>query len=280
MNDRTDDTAAMVRRPLASAVTDPSEPLIHRAVAVLGWLMRRTTRQEWHHPGRVPSSGGVLVVANHVSNADFISLGHFLAWGSGRWPRFMAKASLFDLPLLGPLLRGTSQIRVDRGTDRASTAVTAAGAAVRAGHVVVVYPEGTITADPDGWPMTPRTGAARIALATGCPVVPVAQWGIEQLVGGKRLAWPRPGRRPLNRVLAGEPVPLDDLRARPLDDQVVREATERIMTALTTLVGQLRQQVPPADRWDLHAGRRLPPATPGGGAPAGGEAGTDAGTGR
>ncbi|MVA75646.1 1-acyl-sn-glycerol-3-phosphate acyltransferase [Auraticoccus sp. F435] len=238
---------------------------MHLSVSLLGWVMRRLTRQDWRHPERVPSHGGAVVVVNHISNADFLSYGHFLAWGAGRWPRFMAKASLFDAPLLGRLLRSTGQIRVDRGSDRAGAAVHAATEAVRRGQLVTVYPEGTITADPDGWPMTVRTGAARIALAAGCPVVPVAQWGVQELLPGKRATYPRLWRRPVSRVVAGQPVQLDDLRAGPADEAAVREASRRIADALTGLLAELRQQVPPAGRWDLAAGRRLPvdpPADP------------------
>ncbi|SDE40979.1 lysophospholipid acyltransferase family protein [Auraticoccus monumenti] len=261
--DTLDASAALARRPLASVMRDPPEPFIHRCVAVLGWLMRHLTRPDWRHLERVPATGGGVVVVNHISNADFLSYGHFIAW-SGRWPRFMAKAELFDAPVVGRIARSAGQIRVDRGTDRAREAVLAAQRAVQEGRLVSIYPEGTITADPDGWPMRLRSGAARIALATGCPVVPVGQWGVQELMPGRRLTFPRVWRRPVSRVVAGPPVPLDDLRARPLDEEVVREATERIATAITALVAELRQQVPPAGRWDLELGRRVAPSVPGG----------------
>lgn len=257
-----DASAALARRPLASVMKDPPEPFIHRCVALLGWLMRHLTRPDWRHPERVPATGGAVVVVNHISNADFLGYGHFIAW-SGRWPRFMTKAELFEAPVVGRIARAAGQLRVDRGTDRAREAVLTAQRAVQAGQLVSMYPEGTITADPDGWPMRLRSGAARIALATGCPVIPVGQWGVQELMPGRGLSFPRVWRRPVARVLAGPPVELDDLRARPLDEAVVREATERIATALTALVAELRQQVPPTGRWDLELGRRVPPAGPG-----------------
>lgn len=260
--DTLDASAALARRPLASVMKDPPEPFIHRCVALLAGLMRLLTRPDWRHPERVPATGGAVVVVNHISNADFLGYAHFLAW-SGRWPRFMAKAELFEAPVVGWIIRSAGQIRVDRGTSQARAAVLAAQQAVQAGRVVSIYPEGTITADPDGWPMRNRSGAARIALATGCPVVPVGQWGVQELMPGRRPSFPRIWRRPVARVLAGPPVPLEDLRARPLDEAVVQEATERIATALTALVAELRQQVPPPGRWDPGLGRRVLPPAPG-----------------
>ena len=90
----------------------------------------------------MPDHGGVVVVANHISNADPLALGQFLAY-SGRWPRFLAKSSLFHVPGLGRLLRGAHQIPVERGGSRAVDALAAARTALAAGQVVVVYPEGT-----------------------------------------------------------------------------------------------------------------------------------------
>lgn len=246
-------SAALARRPLASVMRDPPERFIHRCVAVLGWLMRGVTRPDWRHPERIPD-GGAVVVVNHISHADFLSYGQFLAW-AGRWPRFLAKAELFDTPVVGSVLRAAHQIRVDRDSDAARAAVVAAQRAVQRGQLVSIYPEGTITPDPDGWPMPARTGAARIALATGCPVVPVGQWGVQELAGGKRPALPRLGRRPVCRVMAGLPVELDDLRERAGDEAAVREASVRITDALTALVAELRQEPPPADR--LGAARRV-----------------------
>ena len=85
----------------------------------------------------------------------------------GRLPRYLAKAGLFKNKFLGFFLRSAGQIPVDRRRKNAAGAFDAAVAAVRDGECVVVYPEGTITRDPDLWPMVGKSGAARIALATG-----------------------------------------------------------------------------------------------------------------
>ena len=123
--------------------------------------------RHWEGMENIPATGGALVVANHISNFDVLVLGEYLIW-SGRWPRFLAKEQIFKVPALGWVATNAGQIMVKRGGPDAFKAVEAAVEAVRAGKSVSIYPEGTITADPDGWPMTPRSGAARI-----CSVI----WG-------------------------------------------------------------------------------------------------------
>lgn len=236
-------------RRLAVVNHEPGGRTIRPLIRALNVVVAPLTRRDWQEQDRLPATGGVIVVANHISNADPLALGQFLAW-SGRWPRFLAKSSLFRVPVLGPLLRGAGQIPVERASSQAADALVAARTALDAGRAVVVYPEGTITFDPDLWPMRGRTGAARLALSTGCPVVPVGQWGAQEILHGRRLGLPRFWAHPTLRMLVGPPVPLDDLRERDLDADVLREATERIMTALTTLVEQLRGEPAPATRHD------------------------------
>ncbi len=115
---------------------------------------------------------------------------------------------------------------------------------------MVIYPEATITYDPDLWPMEGRTGAARIALDTGCPVIPVGQWGAEEIMWGKKIHFPKLLPRKTVRLLAGPPVPLDDLRGQPMTSQNLVQATDRIMDAISSLVADLRQATPPAQRYD------------------------------
>lgn len=231
---------------------EPGDRTIRPLVKALNVVLAPLSRRAWLGRERLPSSGGVIVVANHISNADPLALGQFLAY-SGRWPRFMAKSALFAVPGLGRLLRAAGQIPVERGGSRAVDALASARTALAAGQAVVVYPEGTITHDPDLWPMRGRTGAARLALTTGCPVVPVGQWGAEEFLHGRHVGLPRFWARPTLRMVVGTPVPLDDLRGREVDAAVLHEATERIMAALTTLVEQLRGEQAPATRFDPRA---------------------------
>ena len=235
---------------------EPGDATIRPLVKVLNAVLQPLSRRDWSGQEHLPPTGGVIVVANHISNADPLALGQFLAY-SGRWPRFLAKSSLFGVPGFGRLLRRVGQIPVERGSSRSVDALAAARVSLEQGRAVVVYPEGTITRDPDLWPMRGRTGAARLALATTFPVVPVAQWGAEEFLRGPALGVPRVWARPTLRLRVGPPVDLDDLRDRPRDAAVLAEATERIMAALTGLLAELRGEPAPAVRFDPRA---RPPA--------------------
>ncbi len=210
--------------------------------------MRLMTHRDWRGMEHLPRTGGVVAVTVHASNLDPLTFGHFIH-GNGRVMRFLAKASLFQVPGLGALLRSARQIPVHRGTGDAADAYRSAVAAVEAGQLVAVFPEGTLTRDPDMWPMRGKTGAARIALATGAPVVPIGQWGAHRVLPRytKRL---RPWPRKVVHVWAGPPVDLDDLRGRPVDADVLREATDRIMAALVAIVAEQRGEAPPERLFD------------------------------
>lgn len=242
--------------PLAAVNREPTERVFRALALAVNFLLRLTAR-DWRHQERLPPVGGVLIVANHISKFDPLALGHFLIW-SGRWPRFMGKVQLFRSPLIGWLARGCGQIPVERGTDRAADALLAARGAIAAGKAVCIYPEGTITADPDGWPMTPRTGAARLALGLRCPVIPVGQWGAHEIMPGKGRSIPWFFPRRTLRFALGEPVDLTDLYDLEATPEVVAEAGRRIIEAITALVAEVRGAVAPSEHWDIRAGRRLP----------------------
>src|SRR3954465_1196093 len=187
-------------------------------------------RLRYRHGERIPPTGPVLLVANHVSVLDPIACAR-LVFDNGRIPRFLAKESLFK-GAVGWVLRHAGQIPVARFTSDARSSVSAAQADLQAGNVIVIYPEGSVTRDPDWWPMQSRTGVARLALTTDAVVVPVAQWGPQRLhdYHRKRL-YPR--LRVPAEYLVGEPVDLDALRAevragRPLTAELLRQTTELI----------------------------------------------------
>jgi 1-acyl-sn-glycerol-3-phosphate acyltransferase len=218
------------------------------AVVVLKPLLWLLTRPRWIDGTKIPAEGGAVIAANHVSHADPVTFAHAI-YDHGRLPRFLAKAVLFDVFLVGWVLRSSGQIPVYRLTAEASEAFTAAVAAVERGQLVVVYPEGTITRDPALWPMRGRTGAARIALASGVPVIPVAQWGAQDFLWPyHRLPRPFPATKVYAKV--GDPVDLDDLRGRPMTHEVLTEATERIMSAITRELEDIRGEQGPAVRFD------------------------------
>ena len=232
------------------------------AVGILKPVLLTFTEPRWSGGEHVPAEGGVVLAANHVSHADPLTFSLFV-YDQGRLPRFLAKSELFRIPVARRILTATGQIPVHRMTADAANAFATAVAAVQEGKAVVVYPEGTLTRQPDLWPMVGKTGAARIALASGAPVVPVAQWGVQ------RILYPY-AKRPVLRLRtpvharAGAPVDLDDLRGRPLTPELTREATERIMTAITTLLEELRGESAPATRFDFRtaAEDRPPGSTP------------------
>jgi 1-acyl-sn-glycerol-3-phosphate acyltransferase len=217
-------------------------------VALAEPLLLLFTKRRWIDGEKIPATGGCVVVGNHVSHVDPLTFAHFV-YGHGRIVRFLAKAEVLDLPVLGKLIRATGQIPVYRMTTDASRAFSAAVAAVEDGKCVVVYPEGTLTREPELWPMVGKTGAARIALASGAPVIPIAQWGPQEIL------WPYASRprlfpRKTMVVKAGDPVDLDDLRDQPLTPDLLQEATARIMGDVTALLEDIRGERAPAVRFD------------------------------
>lgn len=227
---------------------DKHDPWFRLAASVLEPLLSVVTRRDWRGAENVPRTGGIVVVTNHVSHVDPLTFGHFL-YAAGRTPRFMAKDSLFRAPVVGRVVRGAGQIPVFRETSDARLAYAAAVDAVQRGEAVCIYPEATLTRDPELWPMVGKTGAARVAMATGAPVVPVAQWGAQDLLAPyARL--PRLFPRTTVRIVAGPPVDLTRYVGRQEDPAALREATDLIMADMTTLLEQLRGERAPAVRFD------------------------------
>jgi 1-acyl-sn-glycerol-3-phosphate acyltransferase len=214
------------------------------AIEVVWQFLVQTTRFRVRGAHHIPKSGGVLVASNHLSFADPMTLTAFCL-AAGRVPRYLAKASLWKLPVVGAVMRSGRHIPVYRGAATAAEAYRDLVAAVRAGECCAVFPEGTFSTDPDGWPMRGKTGVVRAALETGAPVIPVANWGTHHLL--PPTAWfPRGLPRKTVDLVAGPPVDLSDLRGRPLTREVLTEATARIMTALTALLETVRAERRPA----------------------------------
>ena len=233
-------------------------PSYRVAQAVLRPPLRALTRHDWRGTEHLPAEGGVVVTPNHVSFIDPLVVADLLDT-VGRPPRFLAKDELFRVPGLGPLLRDAGQIPVRRRTADASRAYLDAVAAVRRGECVVVYPEGTLTHDPAMWPMRGHTGAARIALTTGCPVVPLGQWGAQEVMPPRKKRFHAFPRHTVH-VLVGAPVDLVEFVGREPTAELLHAATDRIMAAIAALVGELRGESAPRARFD--------PTTMGGAAPA------------
>lgn len=247
---------ARAKLPLKVANPTPVQPVYRRAVRIAGGVVRAVVDCDWDDAVNLPATGPVIVVSNHISDFDPLVLAQYLIW-NGRWPRALGKSELWKVPGIGRLARATGQIPVERNTERAKDALVHAEEALRAGECVVIYPEGTKTADPQTWPMTARPGAARLALSTGAPVVPVAQWGANDVMPGKKLTWPRLWPRKTMIVRAGPPVDLRDLGGVD-DPESVRRASLRIMAAITGLVAEIRGEQAPEMVFDIRVGHRVP----------------------
>ncbi|PKQ26315.1 MAG: 1-acyl-sn-glycerol-3-phosphate acyltransferase [Actinobacteria bacterium HGW-Actinobacteria-4] len=220
------------------------------AACFLRAVMTPITRKDWHGAEHLPKDQGFIAVSNHVTYADPITFAHFL-YLNGHPPRFLAKAPLFTLPVIGRIITSLDQIPVYRGSVRAKDAVDKGVEVLARGDMIALFPEGTLTRDPDLWPMVARTGAARMALETGVPVIPVAQWGAHRLLGRyKKLLKPFPPKR--ITVIAGPPIDLDEFRGQPIDNKVLRGATDRIMATLTTMVEDIRGESAPAEPFNMH----------------------------
>jgi 1-acyl-sn-glycerol-3-phosphate acyltransferase len=225
-------------------------------VAIVKPFMLIWTKQDFRGRQNMPRTGGVVFVTNHISHFDPFVLGFYI-WECRRIPRLLGKASLFKLPVAGRILASAGQIPVYRDTVEAADAFRAAVAAVEQGECVGVYPEGTITRDPDLWPMTGKTGAARIALMTGCPVIPVANWGAQEILKSYtgKIRFRLLPRKTL-QVRAGTPVDLSAFEGKPLTNQLLHEATEVIMARVAETLGELRGETPPKELYDLRKARK------------------------
>jgi 1-acyl-sn-glycerol-3-phosphate acyltransferase len=214
------------------------------AVIIILPVMTVLFRKDFRGTGHVPRTGGCIVAVNHISYADPFAVALYVYKGCKRRPRFMAKHSVFTIPVGGRIVRGAKQIPVYRDTADAGAALRAAVAAVEAGECVVIYPEATVTKDPDLWPMAAKTGVARLALATGAPVIPVGQWGAHEFLGrDKKL---RPFPRKVLRLYAGEPVDLSRWHGAEPTAEVLRAMTGKVMADVAALVGEIRGETPPA----------------------------------
>ncbi|AJF67478.1 lysophospholipid acyltransferase family protein [Streptomyces vietnamensis] len=212
-------------------------------------------KRDWRGMEHIPADGGFITAVNHNSYLDPLSYAHY-QYNTGRVPRFLAKAGLFKGGFVATMLRNTGQIPVYRETTNALDAFRAAVDAIERGECVAFYPEGTLTRDPEMWPMAGKTGAARVALMTKVPVIPVAQWGAN-------LAMPPYAKENKLRlfprktliVQAGPPVDLSRFDGLEPTPEVLREATEVIMAAITALLEEVRGEKAPDEPYDHRKAR-------------------------
>ena len=188
------------------------------------------------------------MVCNHISYVDPLLFTHFL-YDNGRAPRYLGKASLFKLPIIGRVLLGAGQIPVERESSSASQSLQHAVAFLKAGHLLGVYPEGTLTRDENYWPMKAKTGIARLAILSQVPVIPCAQWGAQKILPAYSK---KPKLFPRTKVIvvAGETLNFSKWAGRAEDPVALEEATAYVMSAITKLLENLRGETAPSEVFD------------------------------
>ncbi len=213
-------------------------------IPLMGALSKLTIRDG----EKVPATGAFVLAPNHYSEIDPLVVGVAM-WKVGRMPRFLAKASLFKIPVLGAIMRASKQVPVERaGTVRGADPLAAARQITEHGLAVIIYPEGSLTRDPDYWPMRGKFGAVRMALDADIPIIPMAHWGTQ-------LVLPRYGKLslfPRKRIVVkyGDAVDLSPYRGKPINTALLADATNLVMNDITALLEDLRGETAPAERWD------------------------------
>ncbi len=169
---------------------------------------------------------------------------------------FLAKSSLFGIPVIGTIISRLGQLPVYRGqADAALVLKQAAELAAKNNACVIFYPEATVTRDPEQWPMVSKTGVARLALESNIPVVPIAHWGAQRILPYGKFV-PKLLPRKTVQIVAGPPVDLSEFAGQPLSNQVLRAATDKIMTEVAALLGDLRGMTPPTEFYHPAVARR------------------------
>ena len=204
---------------------------------------------DFHGEENIPRDGGSILAINHIGYLDFALTGT-AALPAGRYVRFMAKKEIFNNKLAGPLMRGMHHISVDRGNGSASF-VTALRA-LRAGEIIGIFPEGTISVSFEIKEL--KSGAVRLAMGAGVPIVPTIVWGSQRI-------WTKKVPRNFSRqnipifVSIGEPISLSP-------DSDIDESMKLLNVRMSELLAQVQNDYP-----DSPIGQRWAPARLGGTAP-------------
>jgi 1-acyl-sn-glycerol-3-phosphate acyltransferase len=222
--------------------------LLFLVAAVLAPLIRLMFRIKTEGIENLPK-GGYILVANHVNYLDPLAFAYSVYIHMKRTPHYLAKEPLFRIPVIGALLPKVGQIPVYRGGKSNEQPLRAAVEFLKAGQVVVVFPEGTLTRDPNQWPMRGKSGAIRLAIELGLPIVPAGHWGIEKILGtySKRF---RPNPFHVVRVKIGQPMFFEHLRKDGISATEMNLATDQVMKRIAGLVGEIRGETPPEELWD------------------------------
>lgn len=217
--------------------------------SILMPLLNLITKRNWLNTEKIPKSGAAIFYSNHLSYMDALVLAHYL-YKNGRAPRFIGKEAVFRIPVVGWVLYKAEQIPVKRESNSAAVALAEAISALKMGHAIGIYPEGTLTRDPNLWPMTGKTGAVRLAVASGAPLIPVAQWGVHKILAPYSKVLKVFPRKKVT-LICGDPVDLSKWRGKEDDPAAMEEATQSVMRILIEMVAKLRHEPSPGEIFDI-----------------------------
>ncbi len=219
---------------------------------LLAWLLRyfvllmfriKVTGKE-----NLPKTGGYVLVANHVTTLDALAVAYMMFFKLKRAPHFLAKEGLFRTPIVGPVLLACGQIPVFRTGRGNKDPMKSAYTVLRSGHCIAIFPEGSLTREPNQWPMRARTGAIRLALETGVPIVPLGQWGTEKVMDtySSKLR-PKPWHK-VNMII-GKPIDMTVYKDKKVNVADLLALSDDVMIEITKLVEDLRGEKAPAKRF-------------------------------
>jgi len=196
----------------------------------------------------LPKTGGYVLAANHVTTLDALAVAYMMYFRLHRAPHFLAKEGLFRTPIVGPVLLACGQIPVFRSGRNNTDPMQSAYDVLNAGHIIGIFPEGTLTREPDQWPMWARTGAIRLSLETGVPIIPVGQWGTEAVMETySSKIRPKPWHKV--RIVIGKPISMDPYKDKKMSTEDLVELSDQVMVEITKLVEELRGEKAPVKRF-------------------------------
>ncbi len=197
----------------------------------------------------IPKTGAYVIGANHVTYLDALAVAYAVYYRIHRLPHFLAKGNLFKTPVVGAVLRAVEQVPVYRGGRSNREPMDAANLMLQSGRVIAIFPEGTLTREPDGWPMRGKVGAIRLAIDNKVPFIPMGQWGTEVVLPtySKKLR-PKPWHKV--RMIIGKPMDLSAYYGKQLSNSDYTEITKQAMKEITALVEELRGAKAPDELFD------------------------------